>query len=123
MRTTRAANGGALRMFGNLTVGKKLVTGFGLAAFTLVVISTLSYRNASLLIETERWVAHTHQVRTEFADLLSQVKDAETGQRGYIISGEDSYIEPYQAALTAIRTTLTDVKRQTSDNPNQQRRL
>ena len=69
------------------------------------------------------WVAHTHQVRTELADLLSELKDAETGQRGYLITGDDSYLAPYQSALGAIKATLDDVRKLTSDNPDQQRRL
>lgn len=109
--------------FSNWTVAKRLFAGFGLAALTLVVIALVSYRNAKLLIENDAWVAHSHQVRTELADLLSQMKDAETGQRGYIITGEDSYLEPYQSALTAIPRTLDDVRKITSDNPDQQRRL
>ena len=69
------------------------------------------------------WVAHSHQVRTELADLLSEMKDAETGQRGYVITGEDSYLEPYKAALGTIKTTFADVRKLTADNPEQQRRL
>jgi methyl-accepting chemotaxis protein len=110
-------------MFANLTIGKKLVTGFSVAALTLLLIVTIGYRNAKLLIETERWVTHTHQVRIELADLLSIMKDAEAGQRGYLITGEESYLEPYKAALAAVKTTLADVRKLTSDNPNQQRRL
>ena len=110
-------------MFGNMTVGKRLVAGFGLAALTLLLIAGVSYRNANQLIDTERWVAHTHQVRNELAELLSYLKDAETGQRGYVITGEESYLEPYKSALNGIRTTLAEVKKQTSDNPDQQRRL
>src|SRR5882672_1380021 len=112
-----------MNMFSNLTVGRRLVAGFGLAALTLIVIAAVSYRNANRLIENDAWVAHTHQVRTELADLLSQLKDAETGQRGYLITGEDSYLAPYQSALAAIQGTLDDVRKLTADNPNQQRRL
>jgi methyl-accepting chemotaxis protein len=110
-------------MFSNWTVGRRLVAAFGLAALTLVVIALISYRNASHLIENNVWVAHTHQVRADLADLLSELKDAETGQRGYIITGDESYLAPYQAALAAIKGTLDDVRKLTSDNPNQQRRL
>jgi methyl-accepting chemotaxis protein len=110
-------------MFENLTVNKRLVAGFGLAAFTLLLVAGISYHNANLLIDTERWVAHTHQVRTELADLLSDLKDAETGQRGYLLTGEDSYLEPYKGALATIKTTFDDVKKLTADNPDQQRRL
>src|SRR5882762_4359540 len=110
-------------MFNNWTVGRRLVAAFGLAALTLVVIALISYRNASRLIENDVWVAHTHQVRAELADLLSELKDAETGQRGYLITGEDSYLAPYQSALAAIKSTFEDVRKLTADNPNQQRRL
>jgi len=58
-------------MFANLTVGKRLVAGFGLAALTLLLMALVSYRNANLLIDTERWVGHTYQVRAELADLFS----------------------------------------------------
>jgi methyl-accepting chemotaxis protein len=112
-----------MNMFGNWTVGRRLVAAFGLAALTLVVIALFSYRNASRLIENDGWVAHTYQVRTELADLLSELKDAETGQRGYLITGEDSYLAPYQAALPAIKGTLEDLRKLSSDNPDQQRRL
>ena len=110
-------------MFENLTVNKRLLAGFGLTAFTLILVAGFSYHNANLLIDTERWVTHTHQVRTELADLLSELKDAETGQRGYLLTGEESYLEPYKGALTTIKTTFDDVKKLTLDNPNQQRRL
>src|SRR5882757_2534406 len=112
-----------MSVFGNWTVGKRLVAGFGLSALTLVVISVVSYYNASRLIENDTWVKHTHQVRTELALLLSQLKDAETGQRGYIITGVDSYLEPYQSAVGAVQSTLDNLRRLTSDNPNQLRRL
>jgi CHASE3 domain sensor protein len=110
-------------MFGNWTVGKKLAASFGLAALTLMVIAVVSYRNTSRLIENDAWVAHTYQVRTELADLLSDLKDAETGQRGYLITGDESYLAPYQSSLAAVKSTLGDVRRLTSDNPDQQRRL
>jgi methyl-accepting chemotaxis protein len=110
-------------MFANWTVGRRLIAGFGLAALTLVVIAVVSYRNATGLIENDAWVAHTYQVRTELADLLSQFKDAETGQRGYLITGEDAYLQPYRSALAVIDATLADVRKLTADNPNQQRRL
>jgi methyl-accepting chemotaxis protein len=110
-------------MFSNWTVGRRLVTGFGLAALTLVLIAAVSYRNTSLLIENDAQVAHTYQVRTGLADLVSLLKDAETGQRGYLITGDESYLVPYQSALAAIGGTLGDVRKLTADNPDQQRRL
>ena len=109
--------------FGNWTVAKRLVVGFGLSALTLVIIAVVSYFNTSRLIENDGWVKHTYQVRSELELLLSYLKDAETGQRGYIITGEDSYLEPYKSALNGIAGTMDDLRSLTSDNPNQQRRL
>jgi CHASE3 domain sensor protein len=112
-----------MNMFGNWTVGRRLVAGFGLAALTLVVIGVVSYRSVSRLIENDAWVAHTYQVRAELANLLSQLKDAEAVERGYIIAGEESYLAPFLSATGAIKETLADVRKLTADNPNQQQRL
>jgi methyl-accepting chemotaxis protein len=112
-----------MSMFGNWTVKRILVAGFGTAAITLLVVMAVSYRNANRVIDNDAWVTHTYQVRTALADLLSEMKDAETGQRGYIITGEDSYLAPYESALSQIKSTFDDVRMLTSDNPDQQRRF
>jgi methyl-accepting chemotaxis protein len=112
-----------MSMFSNWTVARRLIVSFGLAALTLVVIAAVSYRNTYRLIENDAWVAHTYQVQAELADVLSELKDTETGQRGYLITGDDSYLAPYQSGLAAVKGTFEDIRRLTADNPNQQRRL
>jgi methyl-accepting chemotaxis protein len=112
-----------MSMFSNWTVGRRLIAGFALAGLTLVTIAVISYRNTYHLIENDSWVEHTHQVRLELADLLSELKDAETGQRGFLITADDSYLVPYQSALGSIKSTLDDLRKLTVDNPDQQRRL
>ncbi len=112
-----------MSMFSNWTVTKRLVFSFGLAALTLLVIAVISYLNTYRLIENDTWVTHTYQVRTDLADLVSLLKDAETGQRGYLITGDDSYLAPYQSALGSLKATLDDLRKITADNPDQQRRL
>jgi methyl-accepting chemotaxis protein len=110
-------------MFKNWTVGRRLITGFGFAGLALVVIAFFSYRNITGLIENDGWVEHSNQVRIELADLLSQLKDAETGQRGFLLTGSEAYLEPYETALRAIRGTLADAIKLTADNAHQQHRL
>lgn len=112
-----------MKMFKNWTVGRRLIAGFGLAGLTLVVIAFVSYRNITTLIENDDWVEHSNRVRLRFADVLSEMKDAETGMRGYLLTGVDSYLEPYNSALEEIGGTLADVVKLTSDNPRQQHRL
>lgn len=110
-------------MFRNLTIGKRLIAGFGAAAITLVVIAFASYRNIAILLDAEHWVIHTQEVRDKLANLQSELKDAETGQRGYVITGVEDYLQPYNSAVASIYSMLADLKTLTSDNPNQQRRL
>lgn len=112
-----------MSLFSNWTVSRRLLAGFGLSALVLVLVAVVSYRNAYLLIENDGWVAHSNQVRIELADLLSELKDAETGQRGYLLTGDDNYLEPYKTALASIQTTLGNLRKLTVDSPGQQRRL
>ena len=71
----------------------------------------------------DQWETHTHIVIQELERLLSGIKDAETGQRGYLLTGEEKYLEPYDAALGLIHTNLHRLEQLTLDNPSQQQRL
>lgn len=104
-------------------VGMKIGTGFGLALAILVVIGTVSYLSIAKLTDTAEWVAHTHQVLERLEAVLSGMKDAETGQRGYVITGEDRYLEPYRASQETVDKTLKTLRDLTRDNVDQQRRL
>ena len=65
-------------------------------------------------------VAHTYAVTTELAEMLSTLLDAETGQRGFLITGEDRYLAPYTTAIAAVREHIDSVAALTADNPEQQ---
>lgn len=68
-------------------------------------------------------VVHTYEVLQNTGKLLSYLKDAETGQRGYLLIKEESYLEPFNRGKAAVNQTLDSLKLQTSDNPLQQERL
>ncbi len=107
----------------NWTFGRKLTLGFAIAVLTLLVIGTSGYRSTEHLIENDRWVSHTHEVRTKLADLISFLKDAETGQRGFVITVDEAFLEPYRAALPEIGKISGELRSLTADNDVQQRRL
>lgn len=107
----------------NWTVGRKLAAGFAIAAFTLLAVAFFGYRSTVHLIENDRLVGHTHDVRMDIADLLSLLEDAETGQRGFVITGDEAYLQPYNEGLAGIEETLGHLRMLTSDNEAQQRRL
>jgi two-component system sensor histidine kinase/response regulator len=105
------------------TIGKKLLAGFGVGLTILIIIGSVSYRSMATLLETANWVTHTHEVLTKLESVLSVLKDVETGQRGYLITGDVQYLEPYDAAISKLKRVYEEVKDLTKDNPGQQGRL
>ncbi len=105
------------------SIGSKLWTGFISILFVLMVVGGISYMNTAKLTDTAQWVNHTYKVLTKLRELFSTLQDTETGQRGYIITGEERYLEPYQAAVRNVDKLLLELKQLTVDNQAQQRRL
>jgi diguanylate cyclase (GGDEF)-like protein/PAS domain S-box-containing protein len=105
------------------TVEKKIAAGFGLLLAILLAVGLMSYRNTRKLIRDGNLVAHSHEVLDELDSTLSSVKDAETGQRGFIITGEEEYLRPYTAALPAIGRHLMRLKELTMGDAAQWRSL
>jgi len=105
------------------TFGKKIAAGFALSFVLLAGIGAVAYRSINTLAQNSRSVAHTHDVLEHLAVVLSLLKDAETGQRGYVITGDESFLEPYQAAGIALPKTIVGLRDLTSDNPTQQNRI
>jgi methyl-accepting chemotaxis protein len=110
-------------MFRNWTFARKLAAGFAIAIVALIVVGMAGYRSAKALVANDELVTHTQQVRREISLLLVKLVDAETGQRGFVITGHQEFLEPYTAALAAIDTAYVGLRGLTSDNANQQRRL
>ncbi|HVZ72776.1 MAG TPA: CHASE3 domain-containing protein [Polyangia bacterium] len=89
----------------------------------LVGIGTVAYRALDVLTKTSYWVTHTHAVIEHVTRVHSTLKDAETGQRGYVITGDEAFLEPYNAATNDIGKVLKDIRELTADNADQQKRL
>ena len=100
-------------------------TALGLAA--VLVFFLLSGVIACLNIETLRdnnqRILRSHQVLVALDELFSTTQDAETGQRGFLLTGNDRYLEPYESAVEAVTTRLDAVVSLTHDNPVQQANL
>ncbi len=103
---------------------KKSVLRFGVALCVLVAISIESYINLRQFKKANRWVEHTQLVNNQLDDLLLQLTETETAQRGYILTGESSYLKDYQTAINkAVKPEIQALRQLTRDNPIQQRRL
>ncbi len=106
-----------------MTFGKKIALGFALSSLLLFTIGFVAYRAIETLTRTSYLVAHTHTVLEYVAHLLSTLKDAETGQRGYLLSGDEAFLEPYTGAVAELPALTGELRRLISDNPSQQRRI
>lgn len=100
-----------------------LVAGFVLLACLLVGNAILTYRALYAQIDTGRWVMHTRQVRLELWRAETLLVDAETGQRGYLLTGDPKYLAPYQVAVSQIDARIETLAELTADNPVQQRNI
>ncbi|MFI7587713.1 methyl-accepting chemotaxis protein [Spongisporangium articulatum] len=105
------------------TIGNRLAAGFATALTLLVVIGGVAYLNVGKLHRNQGMVVHTYQVLEGLSEVLSDFKDAEAGQRGYLITGKDSYLAPYTAAAAGISADIDAVAHLTADNAKQQERI
>jgi PAS domain S-box-containing protein len=105
------------------TFDKSVRVGVGLVVALLVVNAVLAYRNIRQLFEDAGWVAHTHEVLDLTGDVLRTLVDAESGQRGFLLTGKDNFLEPYDQALARLDQEMQSLKGKTQDNPRQQTRI
>jgi len=110
-------------MMSSWTFGQRLGLGFALAALTLLLVAVFGYQTTQHLIENERWVTHTGQVREELTRVMASLTDAETGQRGFVITGNDEFLGPYKSGRTELEGHFGNLRTLTADNAVQQRRL
>src|SRR5262245_41640335 len=85
----------------SLPLPVRTLSGFTVAILALLLIAVLSHRSLQSRSGSAELVAHTHQVLEQLNGILSSLKDAETGQRGFLLTGEERYLEPYTSAKAA----------------------
>ena len=105
------------------SIEKKTGAGLAVAGMILLLAVGLLYRNGRSFIEASEWVSHTHEVLAELEATLSAVAEAQAATDGYVITGQEVFLKPYQVAGPALRAHLDQLKSLTSDNSYQQRRL
>ncbi len=83
----------------------------------------LAVRSINVLLGSEAWVQHTLRVINQVELIMSTAKDAETGNRGFLITGDEHYLEPYTRAVKELPGEIDTFASLTADNLSQQRRL
>ena len=101
----------------------KTLFGFVLAVTAVAVIALLSYQSLQTTAASSRSLTQTVEVLAQLNSLLSTLKDAETGQRGFLLTGNETYLEPYLTAKAALPGEFTTLRGLMANRPQQKSRL
>ncbi|HEY4586739.1 MAG TPA: CHASE3 domain-containing protein, partial [Brevundimonas sp.] len=103
---------------------EKLTTlGMGLVLVFFLATGLVAWRNVEVLRANNRQIIHTHEVIVAVDEVQSAAQNAETGQRGYLLTGDMQYLEPYQEATRDLSRRLEKLATLTRQSPTQQAQL
>ncbi len=109
--------------FSNINFKTKLLFGYAVILVAMIIISTVVYKNVNSLINNSKWVEHTYKVIGEAEKLVASLVDQETGVRGFLVTGIEEYLEPYNGGKKTFDEAIVKLKNTVSDNPAQVSRL
>ena len=89
----------------------------------LILIGGVTWDRMNAARSAREWSRHSYEVLAAIKDLNLAVRDAETGQRGYLLTGDEEYLAPYQASMGRVSFLQGELQRLTADNPAEQERL
>ncbi|WP_345005419.1 hybrid sensor histidine kinase/response regulator [Dactylosporangium siamense] len=98
------------------TVARLLASGYLLAISGLLLVGAAAYERIGVLLANRAQVEANHAVMDDIDLLGSQLRNAERGQRGYVITGDTAYLAPYTEAMTSIRETMQRLQQRTVPN-------
>lgn len=108
-----------MKFLNNIPIKFKLTGGFIITLLLMVIVSTVVYLNIQRLVSSSKWVSHTYEVIRVAESVGAAMIDMETGQRGFMIAGQDSYLEPFVAGQAVFDELIAKGAELTSDNPEQ----
>ncbi len=106
-----------------LTLKRNLLIGFGISLLILIISSVASYLSIVSLLNSARQVNHTNTIVQKLELTVSTMKDAETGQRGFLLTGKEEFLEPYNGAFEEITGVIKEIRTLTTDNASQQKNI
>ncbi len=96
---------------------------FVISIFVIFFISAITFKHISQVENSSDWVNHSYEVSLELERLMSYIKDSETGQRGFLITKDSTFLKPYTTSKKNIEESFTKVKGYTKNNPIQEKNL
>ncbi|MEK9629487.1 MAG: CHASE3 domain-containing protein [Nitrospinota bacterium] len=107
----------------NLSIKNKIFLGTISSLVLVAILGIVSYRSIDSMNNTAEWVKHTHEVISKATQIEKLVVDMETGERGFIIAGQEEFLEPYALGEKKLIEILGTRKDLVSGNPPQVKKL
>lgn len=85
-----------------ISIGTKIGLGYGCALILLLIVGMTTYQNVTHSFENAMWVARTHSTIDELHHVILRMENAEAGMRGYLLSGDESYLDHYSNMTASI---------------------
>lgn len=105
------------------SIGGRIASAFGLIVILCIAVFSIALLGFQNLEKTDRWNTHTYDVLEHASSMMASVVDQETGVRGFLVSGDENFLEPYDKGREVFQAELAYLLNKTSDNPAQQERL
>ncbi|NBB15255.1 response regulator [Caulobacter sp. SLTY] len=102
-----------------MTRNRALLIPVGLIVILAVLTGWMAFSHVTALRESRRWERHTFEVLDTARGVFSLIQDAETGQRGYMLTRDETYLEPYRAAIAKLPAQTARLRTLIRDNPGQ----
>ena len=106
-----------------ISLDKKILGGFLFCCSVLLVVAIVSFRNGEQLVVTNQWVNHTHEALYQLEQIMLGSTEAETGARGFVITGQDDYLTPFADSRLQLPIHIAQAMQLTQDNPVQNQNI
>ena len=96
-----------------------MVLGLLVPCLLIAIPPIIAYHSQNRLSDSFHWVSHTTEVQRQLQHLEALIDDAEAGQRGFLLTAREDYLEPYKTAAEQISHQIESIRVLTADNPSQ----
>lgn len=106
-----------------LSLTGKIRSGYGIAFLLLLISYFLIFFTSQKLAKETKWVTHSHTVINNLETIKSEITSAETGVRGYVITNQDRFLQPYNTSSKNVIPLFDGLRKLAADNKDHQRKL
>jgi signal transduction histidine kinase len=106
-----------------LSVQQATIGGFVVSFVIIMILSISSYNSIVRLMEDDKWVARTQETLKKLNEILADADEAETSERGYIITGDEKYLQLHKSSIVEIGHDMNDLRILTAGEDNQAKAL